>query len=247
MWNVLSTNVSRAVWAVLLGACLPIVASAGTINIILSDVDVVYSGANFGGSVYDVVGHPGGNLNPAEADSIKTAVFEKDMVGVGAVMSGDAGFGQMHLDMKIDGVGNSLNSLPAPPGANFHPGIGSNGGGFGLDWFTTVGGYKLQLGIDSIDLLLSNGVFFFTGTATVLGQSLPFGLAFDPNLPVVFSYTATLPGLMGPGNAITGAMGSGALTISGTMIIPEPTTIGLALVACSFAGFGATRRRRAIA
>ena len=145
MWNVLSTNVSRAVWAVLLGACLPIVASAGTINIILSDVDVVYSGANFGGSVYDVVGHRGGNLNPAEADNIKTAVFEMDMASVGAVMSGDAGFGQMHPDMKIDGVGNSLNSLPAPPGANFHPGIGSNGGGFGLDWFTTVGGYKLHV------------------------------------------------------------------------------------------------------
>jgi hypothetical protein len=246
MWNVLSTNVSRAVWAALVGACLPIVASAGTINIIISDSDVVYSGANFGGSIYDVVGHPGGNLNPAEADNVKTAVFEKDMASVGAIMSGDAGFGQMYVDLKIDNVGASINSNPVPPGANFHPGIGNNGGGFGLDWFTSVGGYKLQLGITSIDLLLSSSNFFFTGTATLIDQNLPFGLAFDPNQPIVFSYTATLPGLMGPIGARVGAMGSGALTISGTLI-PEPTTIGLALVACSLAGLAAGRRRRAIA
>jgi hypothetical protein len=241
---VLGTNLGRATVAALACLCLPFVATAGTINIILSDADIVYSGANFGGSIYDVVGHPGGNLDENEADNIKTAVFEMDMATVGTIMTGDAGFGDMYADLKIDGVGASINSNPVPPGANFHPGIGSNGGGFGLDWFTTVGGYKLQLGINQIDLLLSSGVFFFTGTATVLDQDLPFGLAFDTNLPVQFSYTATLPGLLGPATARTGAMGSGALTISGTMIIPEPTTLGLAVVACSLASVALRRRRR---
>jgi hypothetical protein len=241
---VFGKKLGRAVAAALACLCLPLVASAGTINIILSDADVVYSGANFGGSIYDVVGHPGGNLDDMESDNIKTAVFEMDMNTVGTIMTGDAGFGDMYADMKIDGVGATINSNPVPPGANFHPGIGSNGGGFGLDWFTTVGGYKLRLGIDTIDLLLSNGAFFFTGSATILDQDLPFGLAFDTTQQVSFTYSASLPGLLGPATARTGAMGSGALTISGIMI-PEPTTIGLAAVACTLASVGLRRRSRA--
>lgn len=246
MRNFLELSIKRAVWSALLCIGLPVVASAGTINMIISDADIVYSGANFGGSIYDVVGHTGGGLAPADADNVKTAVFEMDMNSVGTIMSGDAGFGQMYADLKIDGVGASINSNPVPPGANFHPGIGSNGGGFGLDWFTTVGGYKLQLGINSIDLLLSSGVFFFTGSATIIDQDLPFNLQFDPNLPVEFSYTATLPGLLGPATARTGAMGSGALTISGTMLIPEPATAALfSMVAV--VGLVALRRRKQIA
>jgi hypothetical protein len=212
---------------------------AGTINIILSDADVVYSGANFGGSIYDIVGHPGGNLMPGESDAIKTAVFEMDMTDVGTIMSGDAGFGQMYADIKIDSVGTALNSVPPN---NFHSGIGANGGGFGLDWFTTVGGYRLKLGIDTVDVLLSNGVFFFTGMASVLDQNLPFGLALDASQQVAFSYTATLPGLLGPPTGRTGAMGSGAITISGIMAIPEPVTAGLLSVA--LLGFAFRRRSR---
>ena len=227
--------------AVFTAVCLPLSVQAGTINIILSDMDVIYSGANFGGTVQDIVAHTGGDLDPAEADLVKAAVFEMDMNEVGTIMSGDVGYGQMHGDLKIDGVGTSLDSVSPN---NFHIGIGSNGGGFGFDWFTTVGGYNLQLGIDSIDLLISSGVFFFTGSASVLGQNLPFGLVFDPNLPVQFSYTATLPGLSGPANARTGAMASGALTISGTMLIPEPATAGLLGIGVAFLGATFVRRRR---
>ncbi|MCI0335112.1 MAG: PEP-CTERM sorting domain-containing protein [Planctomycetes bacterium] len=225
--------------AALTACCLPLAAQAGTINIILSDADIVYSGANFGGSIYDVVGHPGGNLIPAEADNIKTAVFELDMASVGTIMTGDVPYGQMYGDLKIDNVGASLNSLP---GSNFHVGIGNNGGGFGFDWFTT-GGQTLRLGIDEIDLLISSGVLFFTGSATVLSQNLPFGLAFDTSLPVVFSYTATLPGLLGPANARTGAMASGALTVSGVMV-PEPATYALLCSGLAALAIGIIRRPR---
>ncbi len=224
--------------AALTACCLPLAAQAGTINIILSDADVVYSGANFGGSIYDVVGHPGGNLNPAEADNIKTAVFELDMASVGTIMTGDAPYGQMYGDLKIDNIGASLNSLP---GSNFHVGIGNNGGGFGFDWFTT-GGQTLRLGIDEVDLHIASGVLFFTGSATVLSQNLPFGLAFDTNLPVAFSYVASLPGLLGPPAARTGAMASGALTISGVMI-PEPAAYALLCTGMVAMAIGLVRSR----
>jgi hypothetical protein len=98
------------------------------------------------------------------------------------------------------------------------------------------------LGIDTVDVLLSNGVFFFTGMASVLDQNLPFGLALDASQQVAFSYTATLPGLLGPPTGRTGAMGSGAITISGIMAIPEPVTAGLLSVA--LLGFAFRRRSR---
>jgi hypothetical protein len=120
----------------------------------------------------------------------------------------------------------------------FHTGLGNNGGGFGFDWFTETG-ENLRLGINSVDLLLTNNVFFFTGTATVLSQNLPFGLAFGPS--VVFSYTATLPGIMN-GTPPTGAIGSGALTISG-LEIPEPSSITLVCATVVVLGASAVRRR----
>jgi hypothetical protein len=79
-------------------------------------------------------------------------------------------------------------------------------------------------------------VLFFTGTASnVNSLNLPQGLKFDPSQPVYFSYTATLPGIVGsPPNMV---VASGAFTISGTQI-PEPATlltfvIGLAISAAT--------------
>jgi hypothetical protein len=219
--------------------CLPAAADGATINMILSDMDVSYFGGAAGntGSLFDTIGHPGGNLNAAEADEVETAVFEVDMTHVGTLMTSPGN--TISTDLRVNGVGASL-ALNT-----FLTNIGSNGGGFGLDWFTQAGN-NLRLGINSVDLLLTNNVFFFTGTATVLSQNLPFGLAFVPNQNVVFSYTATLPGINGAGggggNTTTGAMGSGALTISGEAI-PEPATIALLCTAVSILGAGAIRPR----
>jgi len=209
------------------------VASAGTINIILSDVDVSYLGAAAGntGSVYDAIAHPGGNLAPAESDVVETAVFEMDMVKVGTLMTG--GGTTLYADLKVDGVGATvpLGSLNT---------VGANGGGFGLDFFTSAGN-SLRLGLNAIDLLVTNNVMFFTGTASVLSQNMPFGLQFDASQPIVFSYTATLPGLVG-GNPITGGMASGALTITGIMI-PEPTTLVTLVIGLALSGASLVRRR----
>ena len=233
MSQVLNKWILTVASAMLLAISGPWAASAGTINIILSDVDVSYLGGAAGntGSVYDAIAHPGGNLNPAESDEVETAVFEMDMAPVGALMSG--GGTTLYQDLKVDGVGTTipLGSLNT---------VGSNGGGFGLDFFTSAGN-NLRLGLDAIDLLVTNNVMFFTGTATVLSQNMPFGLAFDTSQPVVFSYTATLPGLVG-GNPISGGMASGALTISGTAI-PEPTTIATLIVGLVLSSTTLVRRR----
>src|SRR5262245_36400378 len=125
--------------AAAVAVCFPLAARGGTINMILSDMDVIYNGAASGGSVYDIIGQPGGNLNPAEADEIETAVFELDMNQVGTLMTSPGN--RLSGDMRINGVGAT-----APLGT-FRPGIGSNGGVFGFDWFTAAG-QRLRLGIN---------------------------------------------------------------------------------------------------
>ena len=223
------------VLAAVAALCLPLAASGATINMILSDMDVLYNGEAAGntGSIYDLIGHPGGNLNSAEADVVEAATFELDTTHLGTLM--DSPGNTMSGDMRINGVGGSLalNTL--------HANIGSNGGGFGFDWFTQSGN-NLRLGINSLDnFLLTNNVLFFTGTASVVSQNLPFGLAFVPD-SVVFSYTATLPSLNGV-SPTRMAAGSGALTISGQQI-PEAATIILFCTGTAALAIGLLPRRR---
>jgi hypothetical protein len=216
--------------------CVPLAAQGATINMILSDMDVIYNGQASGntGSIYDVIGQPGGNLNAAEADEVETAVFEVDTTHVGTLMN-SAG-NTLSADLRVNGVGPTL-ALDT-----LHTNLGSNGGGFGFDWFTQSGN-NLRLGISALEnVLITNNVLFFAGTATVLSQNLPFGLAFVPNSNVVFSYTATLPSLNGV-SPTQMAGGSGALTISGTLI-PEPGAIGLLSLGAVLFGFSAASRRR---
>lgn len=233
MSQVLNKWILAVAGAALMGVCLPVAAHAGSINIILSDVDVTYSGgaAAGAGSIYDVIAHPGGSQNPAESDDLEAAVFEMDMTHVATLMKG--GGTNLYGDLKIDGVGPTITL----GGLN---NVGSNAGNFGFDFFTNTG-VSLHLGIDKIDLLLTNGVLFFTGTATnVSSSNLPGGLAFDTTKPVYFSYTATLPGIVGtPANM---AVASGAMTISGTMI-PEPATLATFVIGLALAAAGMIRRR----
>jgi hypothetical protein len=144
----------------------------------------------------------------------------------------------LHGDLRVDGVGASI------PLNTFQPSLGSNGGNFGFDFFTAGAAESLQLGITNVSLLISPGVFFFTGQATVRAQDLPFGLAFDTSKPIYFSYTATAPGVNGT-SPTSMAIGSGAFTISGELI-PEPATIALLSTALVVVGAGMLRRRSGV-
>lgn len=236
MYRWLRRRTMQGMIAVLAALFFPLAAESATINIILSDVDVTYFGdaADDTGSIYDTIAHPGGNLDPAEADVVESAVFELDLAHLGTLTTSDDN--EFSADLKIDGVGATL------PMGSLQTDIGSNGGGFGFDFFTEAGD-QLRLGIDQVDVLLTDGVFFFTGTASVLDQNLPFGLVFDTTQPVEFSYTATLPVLNG-GPSVDRALASGAMTISGTLI-PEPATVLMLLVGTAAAAAVGGWRRRA--
>jgi hypothetical protein len=210
---------------------------AATINIILSDMDVSYAGNSNGGVFFDSMGGVmGGGLNPLLADDLSTAVFEVDNNVVGTLLDTND---PLYGDLRVINIGatitkNILNSS-----------LGNNGGGFGFDFFTDSG-FKLQLGMTDVDVLVTNGVFFFTGEATVLpGQNLPFGLILDESQPVQISYTATLPAVQA-GATTNAAISSGALTISG-IAVPEPTTNLLLVSGMGALGFILYRRRRTLA
>jgi hypothetical protein len=213
-------------------------APAATINVILSDFDVIYSGSTGGGAIYDVVSFAGGNLNEAESDELASAVFELDGApppasgGDNVLMTGAGS--EIYGDLKISGLGGTL------PLNMLIDDAGTNGGGFGLDMFIATG-ETLRIGLTSIDAVLSPAVFFFNGEGTVLEQDLPFGLQFDTSQPVFVSFTATLPALpMAEETSMAAA--SGAVTISGTSTIPEPS--GLALLGLAAVIGSAVVRRR---
>lgn len=244
MWRLRGGISAWSVFALLAAVAWgPNTAHGGMINIILSGMDVSYLGTADGGNgaLFDVMGgYAGGNLTPSESDDITTAVFQFDSSNVGTQVS--TALNQMYGDLKVDGVGASV------PLNVYQYAIGSNGNTFGFDWFDESG-KSLRLNMDTVDMIISPGVFFFTGTATVASQNLPYGLEFDTSESVQFSYTATLPAIGGGGVSPTSlASGSGALTISGLGSenkIPEPATVGLLIV--GVLGLGAGRLRRSAA
>jgi hypothetical protein len=231
---------AQYVLAALAGCLLPLAAQAGTINIILSDMDVNYMGSTSGGSFYDAMGgFSGGNLAEGTSDDISSAVYEMDGNPVGTLINTAANGDDIHVDFRVTNVGATIAKNV------FFPTLGNNNGAFGLDLFTDSG-TQLRLGTDEVSVFINNNVMFITGSATLLSQGLPFGLALDPSQPVQFAFTATLPAV--PNTANMGmAVGSGALTISGVMAIPEPAEIALLLPAAFIVGLALARRQRSFA
>lgn len=231
---------AQVVFVAVAAFSLPVVVQAGTINVILGNMDVSYLGSAAGGtgSFFDAMGgHSGGSQAPGTADEITTATFELDNVLQGTLVNSDPPL--LYGDLKIDGVGASI------PKGVFQANAGNNGGGFGFDFFTSDG-YLIELGIDKISYILDNNIFFFFGTASVnlATQNLPFNLEFTA--PTVnFSFTATSVSTPA-GSPVTLAMGSGAFTITGEgeIPIPEPAVAMLLSSGLAIAGLTLPRRRR---
>jgi hypothetical protein len=234
---------TKIVVAALAVCLLPLAARAGTINIILSDMDVTYMGSTHtldpapDGSMYDAMGgHSGGNLAEATADDITTAVFELDGNPVGTLINTGVDGDDLHADLHIDGMGTTIQKNV------FHPSKGANGDAFGLDFFTDTG-FKLRIYTDTVSLFLSNSVFFFSGEGLVYDQTLPFGLQpLSQTIPVTFSFTATYLAVPG-GTNVSLVTGSGALTITGVQV-PEPSTNLLLGGASVVFGLAILQRRR---
>jgi hypothetical protein len=243
LFGYIRRQATPSLFVVLAVLALPVAAEAGSINIIIGDQNVVYlnTEASNTGSIFDTPGgRGGGNEAAVTASQVTTATFKLDGNVEGTLVNEDPPV--LYGDLKVDGVGN-----PIPKGI-VQSNVGSNGGGFGFDFFTSDG-YLVELGIDKLtNLLIDDGIFFFRGTATVdlLSQILPFNLAFtSPN--VFFSYTATSvsvpPGP--PGTNVTMAIASGAFTITGEgHVIPEPGIAALLGSGVGVAALGLYRRRR---
>jgi hypothetical protein len=235
---------------------LPRAGLAGTITMFLTDLDVSYLGsAPVGGAVFDTIAVAGatGGFDTDLADKLQAASFKLDNAQLGTVVDTvGSNTDDMWGDLRVNSIGASV------PRNVINFGLGNDGGTFGFDWFLRPlnnGGATtnfLRLGLTNINLSLTDippggEAFTFTGVATVLSQNLPFGLSFDTTQPIAFSYTAPKAGLSG-GSPATGALGTGALTITGTQAqIPEPATAALFVAGATVLGFKGLRRRRAAA
>lgn len=244
LFGILCRRATRNFLVLMTIFALPMAAEAGSINIIIGDQNVVYLGSEAGntGSIFDTPGgRSGGSESAATASQVTTATFKLDGNVEGTLLNGNPP--NLYGDLKVDGVGNQIAK------GIFQPNVGSNGGSFGFDFFTSDG-YLVELGIDKLGgLLIGDGIFFFHGTGTVnlATQNLPFNLEFTSQA-VSFSYTATsvsVPG-GGTGTLINQALGSGAFTITGEGVqIPEPSLTALLFGSSgTVAGLALYRRRR---
>jgi len=231
----------------------PVATRAATITMYLTDFDVTYLGSadNATGAIYDAIALPGadGTFVTTNADQLQAASFKLDSTAKGTLVdTPGSSADDMWGDMRVDGAGSTLTRNTI----NFNR--GNNSGNYGFDWFLKSGntlGNFLRLKLTSVNVTLIDGTlpppgsseFSVSGTATVLSQNLPFGLAFDTGQLVQFTYSAPAPGITGSGpNPTSGVLGGGSMTITGAQIVPEPATLAVTLL--GLVGLVAYRRNR---
>lgn len=184
-------------------------ASAEKINLIFSDVDITYQGSS--NLIHDTPDSDGGNQAEDESDPIASTIIEVED-SILPILN------DPNLEMFVDILFEGLPSSIPLGGVGLQPLVTS---GFGFEWFTSAG-HNLHLQIDKVDVLLTSGVFFFTAEAVVVSQNLPEGIEFDGE--VNLSYTATAPAVSQGGTSTSLALSSGALTVTGIALVPEPGT-----------------------
>lgn len=219
--------------------CLPSAASAGMLNILISNFDIAFDGTT--GEITDFQRPAGGNLDPGESRTVSSFELEADGVSEALLMNPpDALF----ADLKITNLGSELTTGALVQGA----GGSGDDTDFGFDFYTTAGGgTELRLGIDDISYtVVPTGIpglnfFNYFAEAKVLSQSLPNGRLLSED--VIISYTATEVMTFQGQNGVRTLVASGQMTITGNMAIPEPATASLFGLAC-VAGIAANRRRR---
>jgi hypothetical protein len=248
MMNTIVHRLRSGIVVALIVLSLPIVAAAGTLTMYLTDLDVTYLGsAPNGGAIYDAISLNGGNFNTSESDRLQAASFELDGLPLTTLVDTSGSTSDdMWGDLRVNGIGATV------PRNTINFALGNNGGTFGFDWFIKpVGGAGaptnfLRLGITNVNVSLTDipaggEAFTFTGLGTVLSQNLPSGAAFNTGQQVAFSYTAPKAGLSG-GSPATGALGSGAITITGSTVVPEPASVALLCSGGLMLGIGVLRR-----
>ncbi len=208
-------------------------AQAAMINTIIGNFDIAFDGAT--GEITDFNRPDGGNLAAGEARTVSS--LEIEVGGVSEVMlmnPPDALWG----DLKLTNLGSELTT-----GALVSNVGGTGTEAFGFDFFDAAGN-KLRVEIDDISYTVIEtglpGLNFFNWFAEgkVVDQSLPEGIAYDED--VLVSYTATEVMVLSGANGVRSLVASGAMTITGNELIPEPTSA----VLVALAGLAGCYRRR---
>lgn len=217
-------------------ACLPGAASAGTLNMIIGNVDIQFVG---GTEELFEVGDPDlaydemtMMFDQGEAQSVSSTEFEVDGVTPPGGLLMDPP-DSIFIDFLVPNLGPTLafGTLEQNQG----------GPDAVLNWFSDSGEF-LRLALDPITYSALSFPSFnlaslsIVTTATVVDQNLPTDLPLGSE--VLVSYTATDAMFLGGGG---NALASGALTITGNLI-PEPSSFGMIAVLSAACGFA--RRRR---
>jgi hypothetical protein len=194
--------------AILLTALASAPASAATLRLELSGLNVVFDGH----SLTDATDPLAGQLDPAEADPLATVYFSLDGVVIGSLTS------NIWADLAIFGI----DPIPASGNAPF----GAFGGTFDL---LTGPGQGISLDLFDIELFLfGNGALFAVAKADLLAQILvPFDVALDPSeeILVVLSL-GPITNQTSAGGFLTGFEAFGSTSIIGDgQLVPELTSM----------------------
>ncbi len=185
---------------------------ASTLEMTLSDVDVIYQGGD--GIIYDTMAQAGGNQDAGEADEVSSATFVKDG-SIQPVLT------ETSIDMRADLlIGNVPGVLPLNGAVQ-----SISPSGFGFEWFSSTGHF-LKIVLEKVDILLTSSVFKFTAEGTIESQNMPEGLNFEEF--VTLDYTSTQPAVQqNSENETESATAKGNLVIEGivsAVLVPEPAS-----------------------
>lgn len=209
-------------------------ASAETISIVFTEVDLVYDSP----ALFDATSDVGRNLDTGQSDPLSSAI-----------VTTDAGSTSDTSDVYGDILIQGLTGIPAAGGI---PVKSSNGDTFGIDIFSTDGdSWQVQLDLEELTVMYTGAgisIYAFGNASKILpGYDLsPFTtVPIDETKPIqVTLLGAPLNNVQTSGGFLTAFDATGVGTITATLV-PEPSTLaGLLMAAAGLLAYAWTRRRR---